>query len=459
MFLQHLRRTGRRRSADRRSRSARCRELGHQRGRLRVHIPYSPGRDLVGWHATERERFRLQLVSACSIRTTLSQYIPALYPIKNAEKIANGEMDISELGVKATDDNTLVVDPRRPDRLLPVARLHLDLFPGAQARDRRKGRQVGRGREHRHQRSVHDDRVGARPADRARAERRTTTARSRRSPKRPTASTTIRRAGLSVASKTMSSITASRVDRTSSGFCADPALAAELIYLPAVEYCYFMVSDTTNRADRSDSVPAGALQGDRSRDAGDDDLQGRVPAGLHRAAGEYPGQQSGLRRCRRASTRRRHLLADAGIDPAIGDARICIPQRLAVQRRSVQYLQSAWQDNLGITIKLTPIEDRCLQRLARIPRDAEVRRLHRSLGFGLRRCLELVQPELHHAADHYQNHWSNAEFDQLRRHCGDQHQHRRAQSAVRQAEVILVERGCRSSRSCVARHSARSSRG
>ena len=51
---------------------------------------------------------------------TLSQYIPAMYPIKNAEKIANGEADISEFGVKATDDYTLVVTSKAPTAFFPL---------------------------------------------------------------------------------------------------------------------------------------------------------------------------------------------------------------------------------------------------------------------------------------------------------------------------------------------------
>src|SRR5690606_19119875 len=40
---------------------------------------------------------------------TLSEYIPALYPIMNAEAIANGEMELEDLGAEAVDDYTLKV--------------------------------------------------------------------------------------------------------------------------------------------------------------------------------------------------------------------------------------------------------------------------------------------------------------------------------------------------------------
>jgi ABC-type oligopeptide transport system substrate-binding subunit len=51
---------------------------------------------------------------------TLSQYIPALYPILNAQAIANGEMDLAELGAEAVDDYTLRVTLEGPTPYFPL---------------------------------------------------------------------------------------------------------------------------------------------------------------------------------------------------------------------------------------------------------------------------------------------------------------------------------------------------
>src|SRR6478609_1312735 len=51
---------------------------------------------------------------------TLAQYIPALYPIKNAQNIAENGGDISELGVAAPDDATLVVTLEGPTTFFPL---------------------------------------------------------------------------------------------------------------------------------------------------------------------------------------------------------------------------------------------------------------------------------------------------------------------------------------------------
>ena len=67
---------------------------------------------------------------------TLSQYTDALTPIKNANAIIAGELPLTDLGVTATDDYTLVVDLEGPTTFFPLAGIHMDIFPGAEACDR-----------------------------------------------------------------------------------------------------------------------------------------------------------------------------------------------------------------------------------------------------------------------------------------------------------------------------------
>ena len=63
---------------------------------------------------------------------TKSEYTTALYPIKNAVAIDAGEMDLADLGVKATDERTLVVTLEgRP--VLPAPGRDLDLLSRAAA--------------------------------------------------------------------------------------------------------------------------------------------------------------------------------------------------------------------------------------------------------------------------------------------------------------------------------------
>ena len=95
---------------------------------------------------------------------------PALYPIKNAEKIVNGELTLDDLGVEAVDDYTLKVTLEGPTTYFPLLASTWTFYPVPKHVIDEKGEAVGRGREHRLQRSVHHDRVDPRPADRARTE-------------------------------------------------------------------------------------------------------------------------------------------------------------------------------------------------------------------------------------------------------------------------------------------------
>ena len=100
---------------------------------------------------------------------TKSEYTTALYPLKNAVKIDSGE-DLDELGVKATDERTLVVtleDRLRSSRSWPR--------PGptipCRATSSKIRRCVGRGRQDGLQRSLCPDRLGTRPEHDAGAQR------------------------------------------------------------------------------------------------------------------------------------------------------------------------------------------------------------------------------------------------------------------------------------------------
>lgn len=60
---------------------------------------------------------------------TLAQYASLLYPVENAEAVNNGEMEPSELGVRAVDDNTLEIRLAHPAPYLPGLLTHYTSFP------------------------------------------------------------------------------------------------------------------------------------------------------------------------------------------------------------------------------------------------------------------------------------------------------------------------------------------
>ena len=60
---------------------------------------------------------------------TKSEYTTALYPLKNAAAIDAGDMDLDELGVKATDEKTLVVTLEGPTPYFPLLAATWTYYP------------------------------------------------------------------------------------------------------------------------------------------------------------------------------------------------------------------------------------------------------------------------------------------------------------------------------------------
>ncbi len=60
---------------------------------------------------------------------TLSQYTPAMAPIKNAQKILDGELTLDDLGVQAVDDNTLKVTLEGPTAYFPLLAATWSFYP------------------------------------------------------------------------------------------------------------------------------------------------------------------------------------------------------------------------------------------------------------------------------------------------------------------------------------------
>ena len=165
----------------------------------------------------------------------------------------------------------------------------------------------------------------------------------------------LRRPGLYVVREQRARLLPSRVDRISSGSCADPALIGRADHLPALELLFHGLRHH-QRADRQGRVPPGALQVDRSQDAGRNDLQGRVRGRADVLPTNIPGNNPDAGHAAKASTRRSSCWPPPGSTPLRSNSNSPI-SKVSFYKTVAQYLQSAWQDNLGIKIKLTPIED------------------------------------------------------------------------------------------------------
>ena len=84
-------------------------QLGYQRRWARHHLSYQPRGQVVQRRADDRRRLRLVL-GARADSVLGANYAYMLFPVKNAEAFATGEItDFSEVGVKALDTSTLQV--------------------------------------------------------------------------------------------------------------------------------------------------------------------------------------------------------------------------------------------------------------------------------------------------------------------------------------------------------------
>jgi oligopeptide transport system substrate-binding protein len=106
------------------------------------------------------------------------------------------------------------------------------------------------------------------------------------------------------------------------------------------------------------------------------------------------------------------LLATAGIDPASVTLELTFISD-QFYTTVVQFLQAAWQENLGITINLAPIEDSAYIDW-RASRETQPFNIYTgSWGSDFADASNWFNQNFTKASDHYRNHWDFPEFDTL----------------------------------------------
>lgn len=340
---------------------------------------------------------------------TASEYMSALFPIKNGEAIANGEMEFTELGVAALDDYTLEVTLEAPTAYFPLLATTWTFCPVPKHKVDEHGVEwveagnlVGSG-PYTMQSWDHEQEIVLVPNPMYYGEA-------------PTVQTAIYRLYDDPTAQAFPSFENNELDYAApTGPDLERIRASEELMQDAVQFplsqTYFIVADTKNVP--TDSIPfRQALYKSMDRETLVNDVfKGEfLPAytmlppdiaGNNPDAALPVGTEEALQ-----------LLADNGIDPA------SISIELAYRNTSVwttvaQYLQSQWQDQLGITITLTPIEDSTYIDW-RAARDTEPFNLYSGTwGSDFSDASNWFNQNWHSSADHYRDHWENAEFDAI----------------------------------------------
>lgn len=339
-----------------------------------------------------------------------SQYTPAVTAyIKNGEAIENGEMDVSELGVKATDDYTLVITLVGPTVFFPLVAATWTYSPVPKHVIEEKGVEwvepgnIVTNGPFKLTAWEHDQQFVLERNDLYFGDK-------------PALTKATYRIYADKTTQAYPSYENNELDYAEPGgpdlerILADPKLSSELITF-AQSNCYFLPCDTTNPP--TDSIPfRQALYKALDRDALTKEVfKGEYLPALTVLAPDIPGNNPGAA-LSTGVEEAKALLADNGFDPASIELELSF-QNISPHSIAAQFAQSQWQDGLGIKVKLTPIEPDAYSDWRASRATAKFGVYTGSWGSDFADASNWFNQNFTTAADHYQNHWSNAEFDKL----------------------------------------------
>ncbi len=191
---------------------------------------------------------------------------------------------------------------------------------------------------------------------------------------------------------------------------ADPDLSQEIVQFQRSN-CFFIVCDTTNPpTDKVEFRQALSKSIDRKTLA-ETVLNNQYEAAPTLLPTNIPGNnpEAGIGE---NVDEAKQLLVTAGIDPSSVELELT-HVNLAFNTTVAQYLQSVWQENLGITITLAPIEDSTYSDW-RASRETQPFNIYTgSWGSDFADASNWFNQNFTTTSDHYRNHWSYPEFDEL----------------------------------------------
>lgn len=343
---------------------------------------------------------------------TISAYVPALYYLLNAEAIVEGTVPLEELGVEAVDERTLLVTLAGPLAFFPRIAATWTYFPVPQ----HIIEEFGDGWTDTGEPAVsngpyimeswsHNQSIVLVP-----------------NPNYAGDPVTITRAEYTIfADPTTQAYIAFEADELDYAapegpdldrVLADPAISEQTIQFP-LSNCNFVVVDT--REEPGSQIPfRQALYKAVNRDElANVVLRGQYLPAYTIVSPDIPGNLDDESPLTESAEEAVQLLADAGIDPASVSLEITFQNSPSRVQTVAEYLQATWQDVLGITVSLAPIEE------ATYP---DWRSARETQAYGVYTGSwgsDFVDPSNWHnqnftsQADHYVNHWLNPEYDEL----------------------------------------------
>jgi oligopeptide transport system substrate-binding protein len=340
---------------------------------------------------------------------TASEYMPALYPIKNAEKIGNGELPLDDLGVSAVDDYTLKVALEASTAYFPLLASTWTYFPVPRHVVEDKGvdwvsaDNIVTNGPFIMTEWTHDQQIVLEQNPAYYGEK-------------PTLTKAIYQLFADVEAQSYVAFENTELDYCApegpdlDRVLADPVLSASLIQFQRSN-TYFVVCDTTNApTDRVEFRQALSKSMDRKTLA-ETVLTNQYEPAYTMLPTNIPGNNPEAAIVESVAEAQQ-LLATAGIDPASVTLELTFISD-QFYTTVVQFLQAAWQENLGITINLAPIEDSAYIDW-RASRETQPFNIYTgSWGSDFADASNWFNQNFTKASDHYRNHWDFPEFDTL----------------------------------------------
>lgn len=366
---------------------------------------------------------------------TLSEYIPAMYPIKNGEAIANGEMELEDFGVEAVDDYTLKVTLEGPTPYFPLLATTWTYSPVPKhvidevAEQWVEAENIVSSGPFKMVEWNHDQSIVLERNDEYYGEAPTLERAEYRLFEDPTTQAYI---AFENEELDYAAPEGPDLDRV----LEDPEASQKLLTFP-LSSCFFVVCDT--RTSPTDTLEfRQALYKSIDREL----LTGTILNGQYEPAYTVlPPDIKGYNPDAALSTdvdEAVQLLSDAGIDPASVSIELVYLNSPARHKTVAEYLQSAWQDALGISVTLAPIEASSYIDWRASREEQEYNTYLGNWGSDFADASNWHNQNFTNAADHYRNHWLNEEFDSLVEEAASNTDEEERAQQYRDAEVIIV---------------------
>jgi oligopeptide transport system substrate-binding protein len=342
---------------------------------------------------------------------TKSQYMPALYPIKNGEEAANGDVAPTELGIKASDENTLTVTLVGSTPYFPLLTTTWTFFPVPKHVIDEAGDEwveaeniVSNGpyimKEWKHDQTImleqNPNFYGDKPSI-TKAEYRIFADETTQA---------------FVAYENDEVDYAPLADADIERVMGDSDLSKELLAF-SLSNCYFVVCDTTNTPTDKVEFRQALSMSIARQTLTDQVLKKFYDPAYTILAPDIPGNNPDAALGEDVA-KAKDLLTQAGItDPGstkIELVYISTPER---NKTIAEYLQATWNKNLGITVTLTPIENSAYSDWRASRETQPFNTYTGSWGSDFGDPSNWINQNFTSTADHYRNHWKNDEFDQL----------------------------------------------